>query len=309
VSVRKKAGLGRGLGALIQEKTEKASEPANPIAPEKEAAAGAPTLPTVLPIDQLQPNRLQPRVRFDDDKLEELADSIRAQGIIQPLVVAAAGEGSFLIVAGERRWRAARRAGLTEVPVVIREVSGDRHLLELALVENLQRSDLNPIEEAEALLTLQGFGLQHEEIAARVGKSRSSVSNSLRLLRLPDDVRELMRSGALTAGQARPLLGLASEEAQIALAERAVSENLSARDLERITAEPAGAGERQSAAPRAKPPLDSNTASAVESLTRKLQTRIEIRRRGKGGQLQVHFHSEEELIRLYDLLMGRAEES
>lgn len=306
MSVRKKGGLGRGLGALIQEKFEKSGEPAIPGAPENAAAPGAPTLPTVLPIDQLQPNRLQPRVRFDDDQLEELADSIRAQGIIQPLVVAASGEGMYLIVAGERRWRAARRAGLTEVPVVIREVTGDRHLLELALVENLQRSDLNPIEEAEALLTLQGFGLQHEEIAARVGKSRSSVSNSLRLLRLPEDVRDLMRSGALTAGQARPLLGLASEEAQIALAERAVSENLSARDLERITAEPAK--EAQSAAPRPKPPLDSNTAAALESLTRKLQTRIEIRRRGKGGQLQVHFHSEEELIRLYDLLMGRAEE-
>ncbi len=305
MSVRKKGGLGRGLGALIQEKTEKAGDPAPTEA--SEAAARVPALPTVLPIDLLQPNRLQPRVRFDDDKLEELADSIRTQGIIQPLVVAATGEGTFLIVAGERRWRAARRAGLTEVPVVIREVSGDRHLLELALVENLQRSDLNPIEEAEALLALQGFGLQHEEIAARVGKSRSSVSNSLRLLKLPEDVRDLMRSGALTAGQARPLLGLASEEAQIALAERAVSENLSARDLERITAEPEK--ERQPSTSRVKPPVDGNTAAALESLTRKLQTRIEIRRRGKGGQLQVHFHSEEELIRLYDLLMGRAEES
>ncbi|MEP7012098.1 MAG: ParB/RepB/Spo0J family partition protein [Acidobacteriota bacterium] len=305
MSVRKKGGLGRGLGALIQEKTEKAGDPAP--AEASEAAAGVPALPTVLPIDLLQPNRLQPRVRFDDDKLEELADSIRTQGIIQPLVVAATGEGRFLIVAGERRWRAARRAGLTEVPVVIREVSGDRHLLELALVENLQRSDLNPIEEAEALLALQGFGLQHEEIAARVGKSRSAVSNSLRLLKLPDDVRDLMRSGALTAGQARPLLGLASEEAQIALAERAVSENLSARDLERITAEPEK--ERPPAPSRVKPPVDGNTAAALESLTRKLQTRIEIRRRGKGGQLQVHFHSEDELIRLYDLLMGRAEES
>ncbi|HXU32029.1 MAG TPA: ParB/RepB/Spo0J family partition protein [Thermoanaerobaculia bacterium] len=307
MSVRKKGGLGRGLGALIQEKTEKSVESTPTEAPETEIASGAPPQPTVLPIDLLLPNRLQPRVRFDDDQLAELADSIRAQGIIQPLVVAATGEGTFIIVAGERRWRAARRAGLTEVPVVVREVNGDRHLLELALVENLQRSDLNPIEEAEALLSLQGFGLQHEEIASRVGKSRSAVSNSLRLLRLPDDVRELMRSGALTAGQARPLLGLASEEAQIALAERAVSENLSARDLERITAEPQKSAEPPAARP--KPAVDSNTAAALESLTRKLQTRIEIRRRGKGGQLQVHFHSEEELIRLYDLLMGRAEES
>ncbi len=306
MSVRKKGGLGRGLGALIQEKTEKPAEPAAPDLSADSPTASGPISPTVLPIDLLQPNRLQPRTRFDDDQLEELAESIRAQGIIQPLVVAATGEGTYLIVAGERRWRAARRAGLSEVPVVIREVSGDRHLLELALVENLQRADLNPIEEAEALLALQGFGLQHEEIATRVGKSRSSVSNSLRLLRLPEDVRDLMRSGALTAGQARPLLGLASEEAQVALAERAVSENLSARDLERITAEPQKAAEPKTA--KAKPPIDGNTAAALETLTRKLQTRIEIRRRGKGGQLQVHFHSEEELIRLYDLLMGRAEE-
>lgn len=305
MSVRKKGGLGRGLGALIQEKAERPGE-ATLNAAASEAASGAPALPTVLPIDLLQPNRLQPRVRFDDDQLAELAESIRAQGIIQPLVVAATGDGTYVIVAGERRWRAARRAGLSEVPVVIREVSGDRHLLELALVENLQRADLNPIEEAEALFALQGFGLQHEEIATRVGKSRSTVSNSLRLLKLPEDVRELMRRGALTAGQARPLLGLASEEAQVALAERAVSENLSARDLERITAEPQKAAEPK--AVKAKPPVDGNTAAALESLTRKLQTRIDIRRRGKGGQLQVHFHSEEELIRLYDLLMGRAEE-
>ena len=304
MSVRKKGGLGRGLGALIQEKTERAVEPA-PDASTPSAEPGPPASPTILPIERLLPNRLQPRTRFDDEQLEELAESIRVQGIIQPLIVAAAGDEQYLIVAGERRWRAARRAGLTEVPVVIREVSDDRHLLELALVENLQRADLNPIEEAEALLALQGFGLQHEEIAARVGKSRSSVSNSLRLLRLPDDIRDLMRSGALTAGQARPLLALASEEAQIALAERAVSENLSARELERLAGEPQKTAEGK--AVKAKPSVDANTAAALETLTRKLQTRIEIRRRGKGGQLQVHFHSEEELMRLYDLLMGHPE--
>ncbi len=301
MSVRKKGGLGRGLGALIQEKTERREDTAGE-APEP---AGPPTLPTILPIDRLQPNRLQPRVRFDEDQLGELAESIRAQGIIQPLVVSAAEDGTYLIIAGERRWRAARRAGLTEVPVVIREVAGDQHLLELALVENLQRADLNPMEEAEALLGLERFGLHHDEIAARVGKSRSAVSNSLRLLRLPEDVRDLVRAGALTAGQARPLLGLATEEAQIALAERAVAEGLSARDLERLAAEPRQ--EKAAATPRPKPSLDGNTAAALETLTRKLQTRIEIRRRGKGGQLKVHFHSEEELIRLYDLLMGHEE--
>ncbi len=314
MSVRKKGGLGRGLGALIQEKRETAAAPAAPGENSEEVAQdairsspGADLLPTVLPIDLLEPNRFQPRLRFDDEQLAELAESIRVQGIIQPLIVARSIEGKFLIVAGERRWRAARRAGLAEVPVVIREVSDDRHLLELALVENLQRADLNPIEEAEALFALQNFGLAHEEIASRVGKSRPSVSNSLRLLRLPEDVRDLMRTGALTAGQARPLLGLASEEAQIALAERAVAENLSAREIERITSEVPPAG-RPKAEAKPTEVADGNTVAALETLTRKLQTRVEIRRRGKGGQLKVHFHSEEELIRLYDLLMGRAEE-
>ncbi len=305
MSVRKKGGLGRGLGALIQEKTERGGDVAVPLAEEGPLASQNTASPTVLPIDALLPNRFQPRVRFDDDELASLADSIRAQGIIQPLIVAPLGNGSFSIVAGERRWRAARRAGLTEVPVVVREVTGDRNLLELALVENLQRSDLNAIEEAEALLSLQtGFGLPHEEIAVRVGKSRSAVSNSLRLLRLPEDVKDLMRSGALSAGQARPLLAMPTEEAQIALAERAVAENLTARDLERLATESPPKRE----APAAQPAPDSNTAAALETLTRTLQTRVEIRRRGKGGQLKIHFHSEEELIRLYDLLMGRGDE-
>ncbi len=309
MSVRKKGGLGRGLGALIQEKTEKGGDFAALPAEEGRVATQSAVPPTVLPIDALLPNRFQPRVRFDDDELASLADSIRAQGIIQPLIVVPLENGSFSIVAGERRWRAARRAGLTEIPVVVREVTGDRHLLELALVENLQRSDLNSIEEAEALSSLQtSFGLPHEEIALRVGKSRSAVSNSLRLLRLPEDVKDLMRSGALTAGQARPILAMPTEEAQIALAERAVAENLSARDLERLAAE-APPKRDASPAPSAKPAPDSNTAAALETLTRKLQTRVEIRRRGRGGQLQVHFHSEEELIRLYDLLMGRGEET
>jgi len=289
VNVRKKGGLGRGLGALIQE---------------KEKAADVRT----LPIDRLRPNRFQPRVRFDEEELAELAESIRSQGVIQPLVVAPGDDGNFTIVAGERRWRAARRAGLDEVPVVLREVAGDRELLELALVENLQRSDLNPIEEAEAYSSLQnGFGLTQEELALRVGKSRPAIGNSLRLLKLPEDVRELMRRGELTAGQARPLLGLETEEAQIALATRAVAERLSARELERLVARPPAAATAK--AEKAEPKHDVHTAAAVETLTRKLQTRVEIRRRGKGGRLEVHFHSEEELIRLYDLLLGRGEAS
>jgi ParB family chromosome partitioning protein len=283
----RKRGLGRGLDALLQQKEE---------------APAAPAAVQTLPVASLRPNRFQPRTQFDDAAIEELAESIRAQGVIQPIVVALDADGAYTIIAGERRWRASRRAGLETVPVVVRNVTDDRELLELALVENLQRSDLNPLEESEAYLALQEkFSLSQEAIAARVGKARTTVTNALRLLRLPEEVQELLRGGQLTAGQARPLLGLATPEEQVLLAERAVREGLSARDLER------------EAAPREKPtkkasrPVEVNTAAAEERLTRRLQTKVEIRRRGKGGLLQIHFHSEEELMRLYDLLMERGD--
>jgi ParB family chromosome partitioning protein len=223
--------------------------------------------------------------------------------VIQPLVVTPESDGSYSIVAGERRWRAARRAGLESVPVVVREGLDDRTRLELALVENLQRSDLNVLEEAEAYLLLQEkFGLSQEEVAARVGKGRTTVTNSLRLLKLPEDVRDLLREGRLTAGQVRPLLSLATPEEQVQLAERILREGLSAREIERLVAEP-----REEPGKKQKPArtADVHTAAAEENLTRRLQTRVEIRRRGKGGLLQVHFHSEEELMRLYDVLMER----
>ena len=283
----KKRGLGRGLDALIEK------------AEDKQADDSVRT----LPIGSLRPNRFQPRSHFDESAVEELAESIRAQGIIQPLVVTPEGDG-YAIIAGERRWRAARRAGLESVPVVVRQVADDRELLELALVENLQRSDLNPIEEAEAYAALQEkFGLSQEAVATRVGKARTTVTNSLRLLRLPDEVLELLREGQLTAGQARPLLGLGSHEEQILLADRAVREGLSARDLERLTTAP-----QERPKPK-KPdrPVEVHTAAAEEKLTRRLQTRVEIRRQGKGGQLRIHFHSEEELMRLYDVLNERGD--
>lgn len=285
----KKRGLGRGLDALIEKQPE---------APPPQAPA------RTLPLASLRPNRLQPRTTFNESSIEELAESIRAQGVVQPLVVTPEGEGTYAIVAGERRWRAARRAGLAEVPVVIREVANDRELLELALVENLQRSDLNAVEEAEAYLALQEkFGLSQEEIATRVGKGRPTVANSLRLLKLPEEIRELLRGGQLTAGQARPLLSIEAPEEQIELALRAVREGLSAREMERLVSVPAPE------APKKKPakPVEVHTAAAQEKLTRRFQTKVEIRRRGKGGLLQIHFHSEEELMRLYDELMERGE--
>lgn len=287
-SAPKKRGLGRGLDALIV----------------KEPPAAAPVAPLQsLAIDRLKPNRFQPRTYFDDAQIEDLAASIRSQGVVQPLVVTPDSDGMYTIVAGERRWRASRRAGLDTVPVVVRDVSGDRELLELALVENLQRSDLNPLEEAEAYLALQEkFGLSQDAIATRVGKARPTVANALRLLRLPNEVQDLLRDGRLSAGQARPLLGLPTPEGQLALAERAVREGLSARDMERLATEPV-----RERAPKKPRPVEVNTAAAEEKLTRRLQTRVEIRRRAKGGLLQIHFHSEEELMRLYDFLIERGD--
>ena len=273
----RRRGLGRGLDALLE--------------PERVVRS--------LPLSQLKPNRLQPRADFDEEGLAELADSIRAQGIVQPIVVTQEDDGGYLIVAGERRWRAARRAGLDEVPVVVREIADDRELLEAALVENLQRSDLNPLEEAEAYRTLkERFELSQEEIAVRVGKGRSTVANRLRLLRLPDEVRELLRGARLTAGQALPLVAVESEEEVLRLARMAVGQGWSARQIEQRAAGRKSTGRRRRIE-------DPDTAAAAERLTRKLQTRVEIRRGRRGGTVSLHFHSEEELMRLYELLMGQ----
>lgn len=281
----KRRGLGRGLSALLP------------------ADEGART----LPIDKLRPGRQQPRSAFDDAGLDDLAASIRAQGVIQPLIVTPADAGSYTIVAGERRWRAAQRAGLKAVPVVVREVRDDRHQLELALVENLQRTDLNPMEEAEAFHSLQeSFGLSHEAIAERVGRARPAVSNTLRLLKLPVEVQEMLRSGQLTAGQARPLLALDDAAAILAMAERAVREGLSARALEGLAAAaaPRPAGRKKK---KTTKPAEPHAAAAAERLTQLLQTKVEIDRRRKGGQIRIQFHSEEELMRLYDLLAAAGE--
>jgi ParB family chromosome partitioning protein len=273
----KRRGLGRGLSALLPGQEEEVR---------------------TLPVTQLAPNRYQPRTNFDETGIEELSESIKSQGLIQPIVVTRLKSGSYTIIAGERRWRAAQRAGLTVVPVVERQVRDDRQLLELALVENVQRADLNPVEEAEAYRTLQeNFQLSHEEIAARVGRSRAAISNTLRLLKLPPAVLDHLRSGRLTAGQARPLLALADTAKIERLAQRAIENGLSARALETLAT-----GERRGARAKRRKPADPNTAAAADRLTRRLQTRVEIERRGRGGVVKIHYHSEEELMRLFDEL-------
>ncbi len=287
----KRRGLGRGLDALL------GSEPKSP--PETPLSAAG----TAIPVDKLKPNRFQPRSVFNEAGLDELAESIRTQGVVQPIVVTPESRGFYTIIAGERRWRASRRAGLEAVPVVIREIDDDQQLLEMALVENVQRADLNAIEEAEAYRMLgERFELSQEDIAGRVGKGRTTITNALRLLRLPEEIRDFIREGRLTAGQARPLLSIPDRDRQIEIAERAIEEGLTARHLEALAA-----GPKPSKAKK-KPELDVHTRAAMERLTQDLQTRVEINlNKKRGGMIRIHFHSEEELIRLYDRLMERKE--
>jgi ParB family chromosome partitioning protein len=280
----KRRGLGRGLDALL------------------EVEDSAPS--TTVSVDKIRPNRFQPRTHFDSPALAELAASIKSQGIVQPILVTPGGKkGEYTIIAGERRWRAAKQAGLREVPIVVREVTSDREMFEMALVENLQRSDLNPIEEAEAYKRLVGeFGLKQEDVAARVGKSRSTVSNAMRLLGLPAEVQDLLRDGALSAGHVRPLLALPGADEQVRWARRATREKFTARQMEKAVA---GKGTKKK---RGRTPPDADTAAAEETLTKIFHSKVEIHRRRKGGTLNIAFHSEDELIRLYDLLVQVGEE-
>ncbi len=279
----KKPALGRGLSALLPGKDD--------------VPRGT---PRDAEIGRLTPSRFQPRRDFSESALEDLARSIREQGIVQPIVVVARGD-KFEIVAGERRWRAAALAGLERVPITVREKSSDRDLLEAALVENLQREDLNVLEAAHAYARLrEEFSLTQEKIAERVGKDRATVANSLRILKLPETVREKIRSGALSAGHAKALVALASTDDQETLAEEIVRRALSVRQTEKRVAKLA-AGDRVVKERR----RDPFTRDAEEKLSRHLQTKVRITRRRRGGKIEIGFGSEEELIGLYERLAGK----
>lgn len=269
----------------------------------------SPRAPLEIGIDLLEPNDYQPRAGFEDARLEELAESIRASGVIQPIVVRPRGNGRYQIIAGERRWRAAQRAGLHSVPVVVRDVADDdrRRRLEMALIENLQREDLNPIEEARAYRRLaEEFGLRHEEIAARVGKDRSSVANTLRLLRLPDEVQAEVAAGRLSMGHARAIVSLAGEAEQRRVAREVLARGLSVRETEGIVKKIAAPAASSAGAPREAPKKDVHTRAAEEQLRLALGTRVEIKRRGaRGGTVEIAFSSEDELQRIYEYLVER----
>ncbi len=280
----KRPALGRGLSALI------------PDAPP--AAAGGERALDV-DIDLLRPNRAQPRSVVDDTRIEELARSIKANGVIQPIIVRKADQG-YEIIAGERRWRASQRAGLLKVPVVVRDVPDDR-LLAVALIENIQREDLNPIEEASAYRRLADeYNLTQDQIAESVGKDRSSVANFMRLLKLPREVRENLSAGSLSMGHARALLSLPDEPSQLRISREVVSRNLSVRETEAIVKKSI-----TPAKPAEEPAKDVHTRAAEEKLRFALGTRVRIVRKGKGGRIEVDFTSEEELHRLYEQLTGK----
>jgi ParB family chromosome partitioning protein len=286
--VEKRPALGRGLSALIPDTPAPAAEPSDRA--------------LEIDTDRLRPNRFQPRTQIDDARIEELARSIRGNGIIQPIVVRRSADG-YEIIAGERRWRAAQRAGLLKVPVVVRDVPDER-LLAVALIENIQREDLNPIEEAVAYRRLSDeFHLTQEQIADSVGKDRSSIANYVRLLRLPQEVRANVASNAISMGHARALLALPDEAAQLRIARDIVAKHLSVRDVETIVKKQDGnTGKTEDGKNEQK--TDVHTRAAEDKMRLALGTRVRINRRGKGGRIEIDFVNEDELQRLYERLIG-----
>jgi ParB family transcriptional regulator, chromosome partitioning protein len=286
----KRPALGKGLSALI------------PDAPEPKSTGAM-----EIDVDKIEPNEYQPRHDMDDARLDELAQSIRANGIIQPIVVRRGEKDRYRIIAGERRWRAAQRAGLTRVPVVVRDVADNQQkVLEMALIENIQREDLNPIDEATAYRRLADeFHLTQDAIAGAVGKDRSTVANTLRLLRLPDEVRAEVATSRLSMGHARALLGLPDEAAQRQVGREVIAQGLSVRETEALVKK---ALERAAPAPPAAKEAeepDVHTRAAEEKLRLLLGTRVRIVRKGTKGRIEIDFVSEDELIRLFEALTER----
>jgi ParB family transcriptional regulator, chromosome partitioning protein len=295
--------LGKGLSALLPSRTAPARHEAERPSPDSKSAEAGNSVQH-LPIDAIEPNPVQPRTVFVSDRLNELAQSIRANGIIQPLIVRREKD-RYQLVAGERRWRAARLAGLTEVPVFVQDFADDR-LLEVALIENIQREDLNPIEVGHALDRLaREHNLSHEDIGQRTGKDRTTVTNLIRLLRLPHDIQLLVAEHRLTMGHARAILGLPSEDLQKDVAQRAAAENLSVRQVERLIQ---GMTSKREATPveRPKEPVyDPNVAAATRELEATLGTRVRIvSQSGARGRIEIEYFSSDELDRIYNLIVG-----
>lgn len=291
----KQRGLGRGLGAFFPG-AQSATATVEPIPSERRVA--------MLAVDAIAANPRQPRHDFDETELDALAQSIRANGVLVPILVRASGEEKFEIIAGERRWRATRIAGLKEIPALVREAA-DPQALELALLENLQREDLNPIEEANGYRQLlDDYGFTQDALCTRLGKARPTLTNSLRLLALPDAVQAMVRDGRLSAGHARALAALPSARAE-ALAKTAVGQGLSVREVERLAAAASPAKKKASASTAKRPPnteLPPEIAAAETRLRFALATRVAIRPNAAGGTVEIAYANDEDLTRIVDIM-------
>ncbi|MGQ9646142.1 MAG: ParB/RepB/Spo0J family partition protein [Thermodesulfobacteriota bacterium] len=285
--VTKRLGLGKGLGALLPEVTEEEAKNL-----------------FYCGIEEILPNRSQPRKHFDESKLQELAESIKEKGILEPLIVRKVDQGYELIV-GERRWRAAQKAGLKEVPVLVKEVE-EREALELSLIENLQRENLNPLEEAEAFKRLtEEFDINQVELAGRIGKDRTTIANALRLLKLPLEVRNQLLQNRITSGHARAILTLETKEKQKELCSLIIEKGLSVREAEALAKRWSEKLKKPTASGRRRDELESQLNNLEDSLRRHLGTKVRILSKGKKGKIEIEYYSHEELGRIVETILGK----
>jgi len=283
----KRMALGKGLGALLPEFGQTESKAL-----------------LYRGIEEIIPNPSQPRKHFDESKLQELAESIREKGILEPLLVRRTDQGYELIV-GERRWRAAQKAGLKEVPIVVKEVEG-REALEISLIENLQREDLNPIEEAEAFKHLiDEFGISQEDLSKRIGKDRTTITNTLRLLKLPLEVRNQLLQNRITPGHARAILSLESKEKQKELCAVIIKKGLSVRGAESLAKRWSAKLQKTVSSIKRKGDLESQLHSLQDSLRKSLGTKVHITPKGSGGKIEIEFFSHEDLERIVEAILGK----
>jgi len=283
----KRMGLGKGLGALLPELGE-----------------GEPKTLLYCGIEEIIPNRSQPRKHFDESKLQELTESIKENGILEPLIVRRVDQGYELIV-GERRWRAAQKAGLKEVPVLVKEAEG-REALELSLIENLQRENLNPVEEAEAFQRLtEEFNISQAELATRIGKDRTTITNALRLLKLPVEVRNQLLQNRITSGHARAILSLETKEKQKELCSLIIQKGLSVREAEAIAKRWSEKPKKTVTKDRRRGEVESQLSSLQDSLRKYLGTKVHIAPKGKKGRIEIEYYSHEDLQRIVEAIMGK----
>ena len=305
---KKTRGLGKGLDALFgdaevtlqsraeknsKNEDEKTEDPKQKVDKNERTGGGI----DYIDINDIKPNSNQPRKTFDEDKLNELAASIEEHGLIQPLVLRKAEKG-YEIVAGERRWRAARKIGIREIPCIVRELTDEENML-LAIIENMQREDLNPIEEAEGIRQMiETYGLTQEEVSKSVGKSRPYIANSLRLLRLPETVRKYVEDGSLSTGHAKAIAAVSDEKKQIELAEAAIRDGLSVRQLEKLAQQDKSGVKTRSSVKQ----KTADVKRVEEDLKNALGTKVTLNQKGKKGKIEIEFYSKDELERLIELL-------